>query len=195
MLIIIERFQSTTFTRCWLLTQICTDELLPLHNRYTLKQQNTITQQRMAACIDCPNIYWNFISITHTHIQCYISKQQTIFTFYAQQQQQKKLCSADSLAHKSTRQKDRLWCERNKRKRNNKEGKQKLGQKQLKSQISGSVNAGAACSWGSGAGSGGRALFCSQTTKTPLLRLHFFCISSAWRCRSRLGNYPLIEYS
>lgn len=107
----------------------------------------------------------------------------------------KALCSADSLARKSTRQKHRLWCERNKRKRNNKEGKQKLGQKQLKSQISGSVNAGAMCSRGSGAGSGGRALFCSQTTKTPLLRLHFFCISSAWRCRSRLGNYPLIEYS
>lgn len=50
-----------------------------------------------------------------------------------------------------------------------KTGKQELGQKQLRSQISGSVSAGALRSWGSQAGSRGGSLFCSQTTNTPPL--------------------------
>lgn len=55
-----------------------------------------------------------------------------------------------------------------------KTGKQKSGQKQLRSQISGSVSAGAPRSWGSQAGSRGGSLFCSQTTNTlPLAGFHF----------------------
>lgn len=55
-------------------------------------------------------------------------------------------------------------------KANGKDGEnKKLGQKQLRSQISGSVSAGALRSWGSQAGSRGGSLFCSQTTNTPPL--------------------------
>lgn len=87
----IQKYNIQIFRTCSLSTQICTDELLPLSNRYTLKQQNTMTQQCMAACIDSPNIQWNFTNTAHTYnahlrsFPCYISKQQTIFTFYAQQ--------------------------------------------------------------------------------------------------------------
>lgn len=74
-----------------------------------------------------------------------------------------------------------------------KEQKEKLGQQQLNSQISGFVKAEKVCSWGNEK----RQAPCSSVReqRLPTLLCSFFCISPAWRCRSRLSNYPLIEYS
>lgn len=55
-----------------------------------------------------------------------------------------------------------------------KKGKEKMGQQQLNSQISGFVKAEEVCSWGSKGGKGGRPLFFSQTNKQRLPTL--FCI-------------------
>lgn len=181
MFIIIQRFKSTTFKY---------SEHAHFQHKYVpINYFLCLTDTHSNSKTQWPNSVWLHVLIlqtftgtlptSHTHTML-ISSPSLVISLSSKQSplstpnKRSALCSADSLAHKSTRQKNRLRCEWNKRKRNNKEGKQKLGQKQLKSQISGSVNTGAVCSWGSGAGSGGRALFCSQTTKTPLLRLHFF---------------------
>lgn len=109
----IQKCNIQIFRTCSLSTQICTVELLPLSNRYTLKQQNTMTQPCMAACIDSPNIYWNFTNTTHTHtvficgpslVISLSSKQSSLST----PSKKSALCSADSLAHQSTIQKHRL---------------------------------------------------------------------------------------
>lgn len=69
-----------------------------------------------------------------------------------------------------------MWRKQKGERQTAKTGKQKLGQKQLRSQISGSVSAGALRSRGSQAGSRGGSLFCSQTTNTPPLA-GFFSLS------------------